>query len=76
MGKRTDLMPPGEWVPNDFAQDDRLIVEGLGACKVVSHNCLHYDNLMLTVVWDDDPDLDAGVWPNLQWVNYEVREGG
>ena len=74
MNDRTDLMPPGEWVPNDFTQDDRIIVEHYGPATVLCHNEMHYENLVLTVKWDRVSERDERVWPNLEWVGYELGD--
>ena len=65
---KADYISPykNTWVPNDFDQDDRIAVSGYGVCTVVSHNCLHYEDLVLTVAFEDG--REGQVWPNLQWV--------
>lgn len=65
---RSDLLPPGEWVPNDFKVGDRIEVEGQGVGTVISGNNLHYYDMELLV--DFGKDAPERVWPNLEWMTY------
>jgi len=67
MSDRSEQLPPGEWVPNDFKVGDRITVETFGPCTVAAKDERDYYNFELTVAWDEG-DWLTGVWPNLQWV--------
>ena len=60
------LLPPGNWVPNDFKTGDRIVFRYGGPCTVISTNGMHYDGLKLKVEWDNESSQDA--WPNMDWV--------
>ena len=66
--RRSDLLPPGEWVPNDFKVGDRIEVESQGVGTVISGNKLHYTEMELLV--DFGKVVPERVWPNLQWMTY------
>ena len=72
-GDRGNMLPPGEWVPNDFKVGDSVVVEGQGMGRVTGKNDMHYQGLELLV--DFGRLLPERVWPNLQWMTYGVPEG-
>ena len=71
MSYRKDSLPPGEWHANDHPIGSRIFLDfGNGEGKsgtVVGNNGLHYQELRLSMKWDD-PQNKGDVFPNLQWI--------
>ena len=66
---KADYINPHQntWHQNDFRPGERYVCDGR-VFKCVTSGVNKYFHVELKVEWEDNPDSDESVWPNMQWV--------